>query len=80
MGLLDDLAKPGYRSPHGPDCGLAILIGQLDPKDKATLLAALANPHAPSSRIVEALKDMGHRTSVYILQRHRRQQCRCSQS
>ena len=80
MGLLDSLASPAYRPPRGPECGVAIVLEQLDDKTRKTLQAALDNPHAPSTKISVALGELGHRTSSHVVQRHRRHECRCSGS
>ena len=80
MGLLDNLASPDYRPPRGPECGLGIVLEQLDDKTRKTLQAALDNPHAPSTKISVALGELGHRTSSHVVQRHRRGECRCSGS
>ncbi len=80
MGLLDSLASPDYRPPRGPECGLGIVLKQLDDKTRKTLQAALDNPHAPSTKISVALGELGHRTSSHVVQRHRRRECRCSGS
>ena len=80
MGLLDNLASPDYRPPRGPECGVAIVLEQLDDKTRKTLQAALDNPHAPSTKIRVALGELGHRTSSHVVQRHRRNECRCSGS
>ena len=78
MALLDDLANPDYRAPSGPACTVGILLKQLDKKTVDTLTAAMNNPHAPSTRISQALKDMGHPASAHVIQRHRRGECRCA--
>ena len=80
MSLLDNLASPDYRPPRGPECGVAIVLEQLDDKTRKTLEAALNNPHAPSTKISVALGELGHRTSSHVVQRHRRGECRCSGS
>ena len=80
MGLLDNLASPDYRAPRGPECGMHIVLAQLDAKTRSTLMAAMANPHAPSTRISVALGELGHRTSTHVIQRHRRGECRCEDS
>ena len=80
MGLLHNLASPDYRPPRGPECGLGIVLEQLDDKTRKTLQAALDNPHAPSTKISVALGELGHRTSSHVVQRHRRGECRCSGS
>ena len=80
MSLLDNLASPDYRPPRGPECGVAIVLEQLDDKTRKTLQAALDNPHAPSTKISVALGELGHRTSSHVVQRHRRGECRCSGS
>ena len=77
MSLLDNLASPDYRPPRGPECGVAIVLEQLDDKTRKTLQAALDNPHAPSTQISIALGKLGHRTSAHVIQRHRRNECRC---
>lgn len=77
MGLLENLASPDYRPPRGPECGLGIVLQQLDDKTRKTLQAALDNPHAPSTKISVALGELGHRTSNHVVQRHRRKECRC---
>ena len=79
MGLLDSLASPDYRPPRGPECGVAIVLEQLDDKTRKTLQAALDNPHAPSTKISAALGEMGLRTSSHVVQRHRRGECRCGE-
>lgn len=78
MALLDDLANPEYRAPTGPVCSLGILLKQLDKKTVDTLNAALTNPHAPSTKISQALTDLGHRITSHTVQRHRRGECRCA--
>lgn len=78
MALLDDLASPEYRPPTGPTCTMGILLKQLDKKTVDTLNAAMNNPHAPSTKICQALTDMGHRVSAHVIQRHRRGECRCA--
>ena len=78
MSLLDNLASPDYRPPRGPECGVAIVLEQLDDKTRKTLQAALDNPHAPSTKISVALGELGHRTSSHVVQRHRRGECRCA--
>ena len=80
MSLLDNLASPDYRPPRGPECGVAIVLEQLDDKTRKTLQAALDNPHAPSTKISVALGELGHRTSSHVVQRYRRNECRCSGS
>ncbi len=80
MSLLDNLASPDYRPPRGPECGVGIVLEQLDDKTRKTLEAALGNPHAPSTKISVALGELGHRTSSHVVQRHRRGECRCSGS
>ena len=77
MGLLDNLANPDYRPPSGPECGVRIVLDLMDDKTRKTLIAALDNPHAPSTKISVALSEMGHRTSAHTVQRHRRGECRC---
>lgn len=59
MSLLDNLASPDYRPPRGPECGLGIVLEQLDDKTRKTLQAALDNPHAPSTKISVALGNSG---------------------
>ena len=59
MALLDDLASPEYRAPSGPSCTIAILFQELDKATVETLTAAMDNPYAPSTKISQALKDMG---------------------
>lgn len=78
MPLLNDLADPNYRPQLGPSCTVAVLLETLEPKTAKTLKAALDNPHAPSTKIAQALQELGHRISVHVVQRHRRHQCRCS--
>ena len=78
MSLLDNLASPDYRPPRGPECGVAIVLEQVDDKTRKTLNAAMANPHAPSTKISAALSELGHRTSAHSIQRHRRNECRCA--
>ena len=78
MSLLDNLASPDYRAPRGPECGVAIVLDQLDDKTRKTLQTALDNPHAPSTKSSVALGELGHRTSTHVLQRHRRGECRCA--
>ena len=80
MSLLDNLASPDYRAPRGPECGMHIVLAQLDAKTRSTLMAAMANPHEPSTRISAALTELGHRTSTHVIQRHRRGECRCEDS
>jgi glutathionyl-hydroquinone reductase len=75
--LLDNLASPDYRPPRGPECGMALVLAAVDDKTRKTLLAALDNPYAPSTKIAQALAELGHRTSVHVVQRHRRGECRC---
>jgi len=79
VSLLENLANPDYRPPKGPSCGIAIVMQTLGDKDRKTLLAALANPYAPSTRIAQALGEMGHRVSTHVVQRHRRNECRCAE-
>ena len=37
MSLLDNLASPDYRPPRGPECGVAIVLEQLDDKTRSKL-------------------------------------------
>ena len=76
--LLDDLASPDYRPPKGPRCGVELVLTALDEKTRKTLQAALDNVYAPSTKIAQALADLGHRTSTHVVQRHRRGECRCA--
>ncbi len=78
MGLLDSLASPDYRPPRGPECGMSLVLAALDDKTRKTLLAAIDNPYAPSTKIAQALVELGQRTSVHVVQRHRRGECRCN--
>lgn len=79
MTLLDSLASPEYRSPRGPECGIALVLEDIDDKTRKTLQAALDNHHAPSTKISAALNELGHRISSHTIQRHRRNECRCAQ-
>ena len=56
---------------------MALVLAAVDDKTRKTLLAALNNPYAPSTKIAQALADLGHRTRVHVVQRHRRGECRC---
>lgn len=78
MASLTDLANPEYRAPVGPACTMGILLKELDKKTVDTLNAAMTNPHAPSTKISQALTDLGHRVSAHVIQRHRRGECRCA--
>ncbi len=78
MSLLDNLANPNYRQPRAAQCGMGLVLCAVDDKTRKTLLAALNNPYAPSTKIAQALSELGHRTSVHVVQRHRRGECRCN--
>ena len=51
MSLLDNLASPDYRPPRGPECGVAIVLEQLDDKTRKTL----AERNAEEVRAMEPL-------------------------
>jgi len=75
--LLDDLADPNFRIRKGPQCGVALALAQM-PKDIATKLnTAMANPHAPSTKIALAATELGYRIPADTVQRHRRGACSC---
>lgn len=75
--LLDNLADPNYRAPRGPECGVHILLNEIDDKTAVALKAAMDNPHAPSTKISTAMAQLGFRVSSHVIQRHRRGECRC---
>jgi hypothetical protein len=78
VATLNDLANPQYRAPVGPSCTIGILLKELDKDTAASLTAAMQNPHAPATKISQALKDMGKPASAHVIQRHRRGECRCA--
>jgi hypothetical protein len=77
MSLLDDLTDPNFRTRKGPRCGVSLALIDM-PKDIAAKLnAAMANPHAPSTKIAEAAAELGYRIPADTVQRHRRGACSC---
>ena len=77
MSLLDDLTDPSFRIRKGPRCGVELALSEM-PKDIAAKLnAAMANPHAPSTKIALASTELGYRIAADTVQRHRRGACSC---
>lgn len=75
MGLLDDISAE--ETAPGHPCGVASILARLDPPDRDELTVALASDFKGSA-IAKALASRGHRISGYTIQRHRRNECRCS--
>lgn len=76
MGLIDGL---GADVPvRGPECSISILMGKLDAKEQAALIAALQNPAKPNTFIARVLRDEGYNISATTVGRHRRGDCACA--
>jgi hypothetical protein len=75
--LLDDLTSPTYRVRKGPRCGVAIVLEEMPPDIVAKFTAAMANSHAPSTKIALAVKELGYQVPHDTIQRHRRNACSC---
>lgn len=77
MSLLDELSDPNFRARKGPQCGVAIALTQMPKEIGAKLIAAMGNPHAPSTKIAAAAAELGYRIPSDTVQRHRRGACSC---
>lgn len=77
MSSLESLADPNYRPRKGPECSISIMLRQMDDETAALAIAAMSNPYAGSTSIVDAITERGHKVSRAAMQRHRRGECRC---
>jgi hypothetical protein len=78
VASLEELANPDFRATRGPECGVKLIMQQLDKPTAELLATAFANRSAPSTSICAALRDLGHDVRANAIQRHRRGECRCS--
>lgn len=62
---------------HGPKCGLAIIIAELDKADLADLQSCLADPRYSHTQIARGLTAEGHRTTDNVVANHRNGECAC---
>jgi hypothetical protein len=66
------------RPIKGPRCTVAVMLDGLGGDDRAEAVAALADPAVMSSALVRAMARRGWDVPTqYVVQRHRRGECRC---
>jgi hypothetical protein len=76
MALADH--KPGaVKSNHGPQCGMAVIIANLDEHDAGELQSWLDDKCLGHYQIATALKNAGHPISRQQVSWHRRGECKC---
>lgn len=76
-GSLIDEIRAAPRPHPGGACGVAKMLGRMDPKLAEELRAALAMPDLTGVAISDALRRRGYTVSSYTLNRHRRGVCSC---
>jgi hypothetical protein len=59
-------------------CAVAVVLGCLDNKESAQVMAALQDKSIAGSAIASVLRDEGHNLSAFSVNRHRRRECACS--
>lgn len=85
MSLIDDLVSIESRrgTYPGPQCTVAVIMGQLGEDDLTYLSRVLDNPSIPGSVIAEALTRNGYHVADKTVLRHRKRGtssgCRCPQ-
>ena len=84
MSLADRLNAGEPHRASGFPCGVKLaLAGLADDADRTTFTDAINRPgvgrswHYSSRAICNALRDEGIRLSVWVIERHRRKDCRC---
>ena len=78
MPLADALSKTSqYPQSNRKPCGVKLVLGKLDKKDHATLVAVMADESVDSAHIYRALTVEGHSVSAQTIRRHRRKECSC---
>lgn len=75
MSLLQEIEAVG--SARGPVCGVAMMMDDLDPADRADLETAFASVRYRGAAISKALAARGIKIAAETIQRHRRGDCRC---
>jgi len=75
MALDKAIEKHHYK--HSTVCTVAVLLENLSQEDKSTLLNAI-KVGIPTSALVRALRDEGHKMSDNSFNAHRQERCKCA--
>lgn len=75
MGLLDEMRDETPPPKHL--CGVAVTLNNLDKKDAADLVEAMADPVIMATSISRVLHRRGIVLKPDAIRRHRKGECRC---
>lgn len=80
MALTTEAFPAGQARRKGPPCTVALILAELDAKDRDVLEAVLTDKAVQGTTIARVLTAEGHRVASNTVQKHRRRECACSRA